>query len=70
MNTPMRYMTYVVPGVSCEHCRAAITAEVMRVPGVTSVEVDLEQKQVRVAGDGGDDAVRAAIDDAGYHVAL
>ena len=65
----MRYMTYGVPGVSCEHCRAAITAEVTLVPGVASVEVDLEQKRVVVGGAHvSDDAVRAAIDEAGYEV--
>ena len=61
--------TYSVPGVSCEHCRTAITAEVGTVPGVESVVVDLEHKRVTVAGSGIDDAaVRAAIDEAGYDV--
>jgi copper ion binding protein len=62
-------MTFSVPGISCEHCRTAITAEVGRVAGVSSVEVDLERKQVVVGGADVDDAaVRAAIDDAGYDV--
>jgi copper chaperone len=70
MDTPIPYSSYSVPGVSCEHCRTAITAEVARVPGVESVEVDLEAKRVVVAGQGvSDDAVRAAIDEAGYDVA-
>jgi len=63
-------MSYSVPGVSCEHCRAAITTEVSRVPGVEQVEVDLGAKRVTVIGAGVDDAaVRAAIDEAGYDVA-
>jgi len=63
-------LTYSVPGVSCEHCRAAITTEVARVDGVAAVTVDLEAKTVHVTGAGiSDDAVRAAIDDAGYDVA-
>ena len=70
MDTPAPYLSYSVPGVSCEHCRTAITAEVTRVPGVESVEVDLEARRVVVAGEGVDgDAVRAAIDEAGYDVA-
>jgi copper chaperone CopZ len=70
MNTPTPYLTYSVPGMSCEHCRTAITAEVTRVAGVESVEVDLVTKRVVVGGDGvSDDAVRAAIDEAGYDVA-
>jgi copper chaperone len=59
-----------VPGVTCEHCRTAITKEVGAVAGVESVDVDLEQKVVTVSGldlDAG--AVRAAIDEAGYDVA-
>jgi copper chaperone len=61
--------TYVVDGMSCEHCRKAITGAVGRVPGVSGVEVDLERGTVVVRGNGADDdSVRAAIDDAGYDV--
>ena len=61
---------YSVPGVTCEHCRMAITKEVETVAGVQSVDVDLERKLVTVHGKGlSDAAVRAAIDDAGYDVA-
>ena len=59
-----------VPGVTCEHCRTAITREVGVVTGVESVDVDLDQKVVTVRGVAlDDDAVRAAIDEAGYDVA-
>jgi copper chaperone len=65
----MNDLSYSVPGVSCEHCRAAITNEVGTVTGVESVVVDLEQKVVTVRGSELDDAaVRAAIDEAGYDV--
>jgi copper chaperone len=63
-------LTYSVPGVSCEHCRTAITKEVVAVAGVETVEVDLGRKLVSVSGHGLDDGqVRAAIDEAGYDVA-
>jgi copper chaperone len=63
-------LTYTVPGVSCEHCRAAIAGEVSQVAGVTAVEVDLEAKRVVVRGEAlSDEDVRAAIDEAGYDVA-
>lgn len=63
-------LNYSVPGMSCEHCRTAITTEVSAVAGVESVDVDLERKLVSVGGHGVDDtAVRAAIDEAGYDVA-
>ena len=66
----MNELAYSVPGMSCVHCERAITREVEQVAGVTAVEVDLDGKTVVVRGDGvSDDAVRAAIDEAGYDVA-
>ena len=66
----MDELTYTVPGVSCDHCRAAITAEVGAVAGVREVVVDLEAKRVTVNGEGLDDAaLRAAIEEAGYEAA-
>ena len=63
-------LTYTVPGVSCEHCRSAIEGEVSQVPGVASVAVDLEAKTVTVTGSPLDEqAIVAAIDEAGYDVA-
>ena len=67
----MSTITYSVPGVSCAHCQAAITDEVSAVLGVEAVDVDLETKLVSVTGDPLDaDAILAAIDEAGYEVAL
>jgi len=60
--------TYRVPDISCEHCVNAITAEVTPLDGVTSVDVDLETKTVKVTG-GDDTAIIAAIDEAGYDIA-
>jgi copper chaperone len=63
----MNDTTYLVPGMTCEHCRTAITEELDRIAGVEAVDVDLEAKLVRVSGAGVDDAaVVAAIDEAGY----
>lgn len=60
-------ITYSVLGMSCEHCRAAITTEVSALPGVAGVEVDLGAKLVTVTGQCLDDAALvAAIDEAGY----
>lgn len=62
--------SYTVEGMSCEHCKAAVIAEVIVVPGVGSVDVDLGTKQVTVTGDALDDeALRAAIVEAGYEPA-
>ena len=63
-------VTYRVPGMSCEHCRAAVATELSSVAGVESVAVDLNEKLVSIRGGSLDDAaLRAAIDEAGYEVA-
>jgi len=60
-------LTYVVAGMTCSHCQAAVTGEVTRVAGVNTVDVDLETKLVQIHGSEVDRAaVVAAIDEAGY----
>ncbi len=67
---PSTELRHDVPGISCAHCRTAITEEVTAVPGVTDVQVDLEARTVTVRGEDLEDtAVRAAIEEAGYEVA-
>jgi copper chaperone len=63
-------LVYLVPGMHCAHCVAAVEEEVSAVRGVDSVAVDLETKRVDVAGRALDDgAIRAAIEEAGYEAA-
>jgi copper chaperone len=63
--------TYTVPGIHCGHCEAAVKRELEAVGGVESVVVDLESKLVSVTGSELDDtALRTAIDEAGYEVAV
>lgn len=63
-------ITYTVAGMSCGHCKSAVEGEVGRVPGVESVNADLDTKLVVVRGEAlADDALRAAIDEAGYEAA-
>ena len=50
MSQTTEHLSYFVPGLSCDHCRTAVTAEVEKVGGVSSVEVDLDAKRVRVTG--------------------
>ena len=61
-------VTYQVPGMHCDHCRAAVNDQLLRVEGVESVDVDLETKVVVVHGRLDDEKLRAAIADAGYEV--
>jgi copper chaperone len=63
--------TYTVTGMTCSHCVSSVSAEVGRIPGVTDVTVDLATGAVTVTGEQpvDDDAVAAAVDEAGYEVA-
>ena len=60
--------TYTVTGMTCGHCVEAVTGELIRLPGVRDVRVDLASGQVTVRSDGMVplDEVRAAVDEAGY----
>jgi copper chaperone len=63
-------ITYTVSGMSCGHSKAAVEQEVGQVPGVASVDANLDSKLVLVRGEGLEDAaLRAAIDEAGYDAA-
>jgi len=63
-------LTYVVGGMTCDQCTAAVEEEVGAVPSVAAVSADLKTKRVVVTGEAVDDAaVRAAIDEAGYAAA-
>ena len=59
--------TYRVAGMTCDHCKIAVTEEVSKVDRVSAVDVDLDAKLVHVHGaDVDHTAVVAAIDEAGY----
>ena len=63
--------TYRVTGMTCDHCVRAVSGELGRLPGVRAVAVDLATGAVTVESDAplADDAVRAAVEEAGYEVA-
>ena len=59
---------YSVPGMTCGHCKMAIEGELNTLDGVDAVEIDLDAKTVKVEGSASDEAMRAAIDEAGYDI--
>ena len=67
----MSTATYTVTGMTCGHCVNAVTEEVSTVAGVTAVDVDLASGGLTVSSTEpvDDDAVRAAVEEAGYQVA-
>lgn len=62
--------TYKVSGMSCGHCEGAVTSEVSAIEGVTSVKAVAASGEVTVtsAAELDDEAVRAAVDEAGYEL--
>jgi copper chaperone len=61
--------TYNVPDISCHHCKHSIENKLQTVAGVESVAVDVKAKKVTVVAEPLDEqAIVAAIDEAGYEV--
>jgi copper chaperone len=63
--------TYIVSGMTCGHCVAAVTQEITALDGVSAVEIDLVaggDSRITVTGTApqAEDAVRAAVREAGY----
>ena len=51
----------------CQNCRAHVDKALNGIPGA-SATVDLESKTAVVTGDVADEAIRAAVEEAGYQV--
>ena len=67
----MTTTSYRISGMTCGHCVNAVTEAIGGVDRVTTVEVDLARGEARVTseGDVDSDAVRAAVEEAGYELA-
>ncbi len=62
--------TFTVTGMTCGHCVASVTEEVQELDGVEAVDVVLETGLLTVTAPAvDDDAVRAAVEEAGYQLA-
>ncbi|MGI8415222.1 MAG: heavy-metal-associated domain-containing protein [Nakamurella sp.] len=66
----MASRTYTVKGMTCDHCAGAVAAEVTKIPGVTDVNVDVEQGRLTVTSTDtvSSEAVTDAVEEAGYAV--
>jgi copper chaperone len=67
----MSTAVYTVTGMTCGHCVNAVTSELSKLPGVTSVDVDLASGSAKVESTEPLDVetVRTAVDEAGYELA-
>ncbi|CAM4005857.1 heavy-metal-associated domain-containing protein [Corynebacterium belfantii] len=58
---------YRVDGMTCQHCVASVTEELLELPSTQGVDVDLETGRVIVTGEDFTDAeVKAAVEEAGF----
>lgn len=59
---------YRVAGMTCGHCERAVSEEVGRLPGVSALDVSAATGVLSVTADPqvADEAVVAAVDEAGY----
>jgi copper chaperone CopZ len=60
---------FTVQGTTCSHCVLSVREEVSEVPGVAAVDVDLASGRLTVTGQASDEAIAAAVAEAGYEVA-
>jgi copper chaperone CopZ len=62
---------YKVSGMSCGHCEGAVSGEISQLPGVSSVQAVASSGEVTVvsAAPLDEEAVRAAVDEAGFELA-
>ncbi|HWG79126.1 MAG TPA: heavy-metal-associated domain-containing protein [Stellaceae bacterium] len=58
--------TYRVGGMNCGGCVAAVTQAIKRLDPTAKVQVDLESGNVRIDRPLARDAVRRAVEDAGF----
>ncbi|MEU6814919.1 heavy-metal-associated domain-containing protein [Streptomyces sp. NPDC046860] len=61
---------YQVSGMSCGHCEGAVSGELSELPGVTSVKAVASSGEVTVVSQAplDEEAVRAAVDEAGFEL--
>lgn len=64
----MTVKVYRVEGMTCDHCKNAVTQELSALDGVSAVDVSVEAGTATVTSEQelGIDIVREAIDEAGY----
>lgn len=61
--------TYLIDGMTCQHCVGSVRREVSALDGVSAAEVDLETRTLTVEGTAADEAIVGAVAEAGYAVA-
>ena len=57
---------YIVEGMHCSHCEAAVCRAVEDIPGVESADASASRKSLTIKGPAPEEAIRTAVEKAGY----
>lgn len=61
--------TFIVVGMTCDHCVKAVTSEVSTIAGISEVVVDLSQATLSFTGEIPRETIAEAVKEAGYELA-
>lgn len=64
----MTMKTFLVPGMTCGHCKGAVIDELSKIDGVTDIDVDLDSKKVTIESEAVVEwqVIVNAVDEAGF----
>ena len=66
INTDDMKRTFIINGMSCNHCRATTEKAILSVAGVTAASVDLASKRAVVEGTAPTEAICKAVEEVGF----
>jgi len=68
----MTIIAFQVPGMTCGHCKGAVTDELSKINGVTKVDVDLDSKKVTIEFEADVEwgVIVDAVDEAGFEAVV
>ena len=58
--------TFIINGMSCNHCRATAEKAILSVAGVTAASVDLATKLAVIEGTAPSEAICKAVEEVGF----
>jgi copper chaperone CopZ len=64
----MKTTNFLVPGMTCGHCKGAVTDELSKINGITNIDVDLDTKKVTIESEAVVEwqVIVDAVDEAGF----
>lgn len=60
--------TIQIKGMSCQHCVSSVAKALEALPGISDVQVDLDNGEARFQGEADEQTVKQTIDNIGFEV--